>query len=226
MITTPEEYNSHLALIQNANPPIYALLPSIEQVYNIDLQSRIIEAPKFISVKQDHKAETIYFIVDRYNGYMDLASTSCLIHYQNALGEGRYYMVPFYDIYTKEDENKIIFPWCVDACLTKQTGNITFSFQFFKMGEPILNPETNEMQPVLLYNFNTLPAITKVLQGFNVQATVNDSYFLLGTQAQELQSQIDQIKRWNQVYWTVLSDSVYEEKNDENLQDTLKDIVN
>lgn len=204
MITTPEEYNSHLAIIQDVNPPIYALLPSVERVYKVDSRARTIEVPAFVSVSEDHKAETIYFEIDRYNGYMDLASTSCLIHYQNALGEGRQYMVPFYDIYTKSDENKMIFPWCVDVNATKATGDIVFSFEFFKVSEPTLNVQTNKMETNLLYDFHTLPAKTKVLSGMKVEPDENDPYFATSTQLQEIQQQIDNLNRDSIVYWTVL----------------------
>ena len=73
MVTTPLEYYSNLNLVLNENPPIYALLPNAEKIYNIDLNTRIIDAPEFLGVNKDHKAETIYFIVDRYNDYMDLS---------------------------------------------------------------------------------------------------------------------------------------------------------
>jgi hypothetical protein len=55
-------------------------------------------APTFLSVERDHNAETIYFLVNRYYGYKDLATTSCVIEYINAAGEGGFYIVPFYDV--------------------------------------------------------------------------------------------------------------------------------
>jgi hypothetical protein len=44
MITTYDEYNSSLHLVNNANPPIYAMLPSAENIYNIDdMQKGVIK---------------------------------------------------------------------------------------------------------------------------------------------------------------------------------------
>ena len=50
-----------------------------ETIYDINLDTRIIDSPKFIGVEKDHAAETIYFKVDRYYDYMDLANTICII---------------------------------------------------------------------------------------------------------------------------------------------------
>lgn len=109
MITTAEEYNEKLYLINNANYPTQALaLPKDEFIYEIDLNTRIIKAPTFLGVEKDHKAETIYFLCDRIYCGIDLATTSCLVQYVNAKGEGRYFPVPFYDTttYSGRDENK------------------------------------------------------------------------------------------------------------------------
>ena len=66
MITTPEQYYAYLHQIQNSNPPSIALISGRENLYEIDLEQRIIHGPKFLSVEKDHAAETIYFITDRY----------------------------------------------------------------------------------------------------------------------------------------------------------------
>ena len=36
MITTAQEYFANLAVIQSANPPAFALLPTAENIYHID----------------------------------------------------------------------------------------------------------------------------------------------------------------------------------------------
>ena len=101
MITTAEEYNELLWKIQDQNAPVSAvLLPSTENVYLIDLEARTIGAPDFLSVQTDHKAETIFFLVDRFYDGVDLATTTCVVQYINANGEGRIYPVPFYDVTT------------------------------------------------------------------------------------------------------------------------------
>jgi hypothetical protein len=80
MITTAEEYQKHLWQLQDQNRPVSAiLLPSDENVYEIDLNKRTINAPDFLSVKEDHAAETIYFLVDRFYDNMDLSTAACII---------------------------------------------------------------------------------------------------------------------------------------------------
>lgn len=127
MITTAEQYNANLHLIHNSNPPIYAALPNADNIYNIDLEERTVNAPEILGVELDHVAETLYFIVDRNAGYVDLATTSCLITYTNALGKTRFYIVPFYDIYTYKDVDKMVFPWCLDANVLEAPGMVEFS---------------------------------------------------------------------------------------------------
>jgi hypothetical protein len=50
MITTAEQYNANLHLINNINPPTYATLPDANNIYNIDVHTREIDSPKFLSV--------------------------------------------------------------------------------------------------------------------------------------------------------------------------------
>jgi hypothetical protein len=74
-------------------------LPAGEIVYDIDLNSREINSPKFLSVKKDHKSETVYFRVDRFFDYVDLSTTVCLVQYITPkTKKSRIYVVPFYDI--------------------------------------------------------------------------------------------------------------------------------
>jgi hypothetical protein len=86
-----------------------------EKIYNIDLNTRKVEEPKFISVIEDHASEVIYFSVDRFFDYMDLATMTCLIEYINAKGEKGIYAVPFYDIQTLRDEGKMLLPWVING---------------------------------------------------------------------------------------------------------------
>ena len=61
MITTVEDYYGLLYKVQDQNPPNTAIrLPSDEPVYEIDLDSRTVEAPDFVSVSKDHYSEIIF----------------------------------------------------------------------------------------------------------------------------------------------------------------------
>ena len=103
MITNQHEYFSKLHLIQAKSnlqdsigsiPPIN--IPNSESKLKIDLNTRKIEAPEFLSVKNDQKAETFFFEVDRFYNHIDLALTTCIIQYITPKGP-YIYPVPFYD---------------------------------------------------------------------------------------------------------------------------------
>lgn len=192
MVTTAQDYFSNLVRALHDGPPAYALLPSPDNIYNIDISSRTIEAPKFVGVTRDHKAESIYFIVDRYADYMDLATTSCLIHYINANGDSRIYHVPFYDIYKYARENKMIFPWVIDAQVAAVAGPIQFSVQFYKIGEMI--DDKGIANKVISYSLNTLPAKSEVKQSLEVDKDGQDSDYLLSAdQFSQIEAEIDRI---------------------------------
>ena len=130
MITTPKEYYSYLHRLQTENPPRLAvLLPSEEKIYQIDLNTRTIETPQFLSVEQDHQSETVYFEVNRYFDHFDLSKTTCLIQYVNAANESRIYHVPFFDVETKSPESKMLFPWCIEGEATKKAGPIKYAIK-------------------------------------------------------------------------------------------------
>lgn len=217
MVTTAQEYFANLDLLQNVNQPAYALLPSAENIYNIDINSREVEAPKFLSVKKDYKSETIYFAIDRFIDYMDLAQTCCIIQYNNLKSKRgtRFYAVPFYDIYKLAHINKIVFPWCLDAYVSEEAGPVEFSIRFFKIGEKI--NDRGEAVKVLTYNLNTLSAKSQVLYGFNEQQLDDtDDYYLKSTQYEQLSNAIMLLGNAQKLRWTIL---------DDNFQDSTIDIA-
>ena len=107
-----QDYLSHLYIIQSQNPPSLVLFPDVKKIYDVDLDTREIESPDFLSVSKDHKAETIYFRVDRFKGYMDLSNTICVIQYFTPDGSAHVYPVPFYDVITEKHKNPYC-PWVV-----------------------------------------------------------------------------------------------------------------
>lgn len=212
MITSAEEYWSMLYRIQSENAPDLALLlPRSEKIFNIDLESRTIEAPEFLSVETDHRAETIYFKCPRFYDTMDLATTTCIIQYINAAGEARLYVVPFYDVQTFSkydpetgvDEPMMLFPWLIEGDATKAAGTVKYAIRFYKMNGNTL----------LTYNLNTLVSESKVLHGMDndaiyeaLEADAADA----GIDANWLQTYLDAIQEQitiankRDLYWTVL----------------------
>lgn len=187
MITTPQDYYSKLYLIQDTNKPVIAtLLPSDENIYNVNLNTRKIEAPRYLSVAKDHLAETIYFLVDRYYDNIDLSETTCVVQYINAKNEERLYAVPFMDITTFE--GKILFPWCIEGEATKQAGNIRYSLKFYHTFK-------DENDKILFdFNLNTLVADSKILAGLDV-AKQNPDYDYVASEIENALSRIDLLSK-------------------------------
>mgnify|MGYP003292556184 CR=1 FL=1 len=152
MSSIPEQdYLSQLYMIQNQNPPSLVLFPSVKRVYNIDLLTREIETPEFLSVAKDHKSETIYFQVDRYHDYMDLSNTICVIEYIVPGDKSRIphlYIVPFYDTSTYAGDGKMLFPWVVGGAATSQPGTLEYAVRFYKI-------EGEGKERKIVYNLST-----------------------------------------------------------------------
>lgn len=168
MITSAQEYYSNLYRIQDENPPTLALLlPSTERIYNINLNTRTIEAPEYLSVETDHKAEAIYFKMPRFFDGVDLTTKTTIIQYENAAGEGHVYLVPFYDVETADrlDINEgddihqtILFPWLIDRNVAKKAGVVRYNLRIYELAS----------ESDLLYSLNTLPAESKILHGIDL----------------------------------------------------------
>ena len=196
MITNSNDYEKLLWQIQS-NAPIQKaiLLPTDEQIYDIDLNTRKVSVPKYLSVKDDHQAETIYFKFDRFYENMDLSTTGCIIKYINAEKNSFIYPVPFYDIHTAGAENKIIIPWCIQGQATKKAGTIKFSVCFFKINE----------DHELSYTLNTLVAESEILQGQNEQNfdNLSSSSITLDNNLLELIWELERLSQEQKlaVYW-------------------------
>lgn len=167
MITGSAEYKEYLATLANSyNPPnILIRIPASEPIYKIDLNTRVIEAPKMLGVEADHEAELIYFMVDRYFDQVDLAQCVCAVQFRNARFEEYMYIVPAYD--TLSCPGKLIFAWNIQSPVTKYGGNVEFSFKFFKI---------DKTSGELLYELNTLVCKTKVLVGWATKNGANHKY--------------------------------------------------
>lgn len=197
MQTISTEYWRNLYRIQQDNnlPSLAVLLPSTEDIYDIDLNSRQIEAPEFLSTYTEHQAEVIYFKCNRYFDYMDLADTNIIIQYKNANGESRIYAVPFVDVATCSLENKMLIPWCVDGNVTAKAGEVTFSIRFYKIdidGQKVV------------YSLTTLPAKTKVLDTLNVPIGEEEDYTFEPSEYELLIQRINELQNHLDLEWIVL----------------------
>lgn len=115
-----------LLKIQDNNSPSVITLSPDDNVYFVDLNKRQVDKINAVIVRTDHRAETIYFKVNRYFDNMDLTKTACIVQYETADKKQRVYAVPFYDVDTyangdKEDcieDPMILFPWVISEDVT------------------------------------------------------------------------------------------------------------
>ena len=151
----------YLFRIQSQITPCLVEIPKNKKFYQIDLESRKINSPDFLSIEDDHLSNVIYFSVDRFFDYMDLSTVSCVIIYQTPDGQSHMYPVPYYDVFTFSKEGKMVIPWNINNIVTKDYGTITYFFRFFKIEGDVLD------NAKLAYNLNTLSATSKILKGVN-----------------------------------------------------------
>lgn len=182
--------------LQTRYAPSNVFLPFAHNIYDIDLNTREIHGPNYISVRRDHKAEVIYFKVDRYFDYMDLSTTICIIEYIIPGDTEKIpyiYVVPFFDTFKFVKENKIIFPWTVGDIATSQDGTIEYAIRFYKI---------DKEGKKLIYNLNTLPAKSKILSGLESDEEILKVEYD-NPIASNYENLINQIIT-NKTYWTIM----------------------
>lgn len=158
--------------IQRNNPPQMAAIPFAEDYIEVDWRTRSIGERDVLSTARDHKAESIYFIMDRYWDYMDLSTATCVISYKTypvdpkKQGVTGLYAVPFYDIYSHRatpgtfEKDRMVIPWCIDGRVTQDEAEVEYAIRFYRV---------DEEGKKIIYNLNTVPNMGKVLYGLNVQ---------------------------------------------------------
>lgn len=170
MLSTMQQYHDYLVSLQGNPTSLAAAIPfnpKDQKIYNVDLNTRQIESPGFLSVETDHRAEIVYFKFDRFFDNFDLTKTVCLIEFYNKKtykpktaktpASGLYvYRVPFYDVQTFEREGKVVIPWLIEGRATEVAGDVVFALRFY-----IADAEEEKF----FYVLNTIPATGKVLHG-------------------------------------------------------------
>lgn len=188
MITEPSEFRQRLQEIQNSVKITFAHLPSNEPRFIIDANSREINIPfefSFLGVIGDHKAETIYFEIDRYFDDVDLSTHTCVIQFINKnpktlkFNEGLY---PVTTMDVNSIDGKIIFGWNIMNDATQIAGDIHFSIRFYSI-------DSNNK---FTYNFNTLTANSIILDTLDVKHTS-----IIEISPSELQTWNDKMNQMN-----------------------------
>lgn len=179
-------------------PLVADLLPDDDQIFEVDLNTRTINVPQFLSVQYDHNAEVVYFKVPRYFEGVDLATTTCVIQYINANNDVGLYCIPFYDLtHFDEDENGIqvpvmLLPWSLGGLATVVSGQIQFSLRFY-----IIDSESKKFT----FNLNTQTAKGSILYGMNLPADAVEQFRLDSSVIEQIYASIQDISGVATTYW-------------------------
>lgn len=179
-------------------PLVADLLPDDDQIFEVDLNTRTINVPQFLSVQYDHNAEVVYFKVPRYFEGVDLATTTCVIQYINANNDVGLYCIPFYDLtHFDEDENGIqvpvmLLPWSLGGLATVVSGQIQFSLRFY-----IIDSESKKFT----FNLNTQTAKGSILYGMNLPADAVEQFKLDSSVIEQIYASIQDISGVATTYW-------------------------
>lgn len=167
----------------------------------VNLNERSITLPEeykdFLSMEKDHRAENVFFVVDRYYEDVDLFKTTCLVEYVNAANppKARLYPITLYDTESLKKEGKMIMAWCIGNEATEAAGTIQFALHFYT-----LNVQTRS----LVYSLRTRPATGNILHGMHIkdsQLEEKEEYYNMSSNDYEtLVYMIDQ----KNIYWNNL----------------------
>ena len=123
-------------------PGRFLLIPTDEPLFEINANSRTITVPadfsrNGVAVRGDHKAEMLYFSIDRYFDAKDLYTVKdIIINWQFRPANSSAHVDT--ELHTSQafapDETyipgKIVFGWMIDANMTPARGTLTFSIGF------------------------------------------------------------------------------------------------
>lgn len=198
LIQTTDNYKLVEKLFQDGAKPTLVQLEIDDTIYKIDLATRQVEAPEFLAVKSDHEAEIIFFEIDRYYDGMDLSTIPCVVQYKiinKETGEETLnsHLIPFYDIYTKATEYKMILPWDITNNVSKNASEIIFSFRFFKV-----DTDCN-----VIYSLNTLTSTSKILDTLD-NNKISEETKIPGTLYDEIMTLYRYLYDNTDVYWEIL----------------------
>ena len=173
------QYFHYLPQLAKWNPVYYTKLPLDEEMVEIDADSRQLIVPSQLKtcagIENDHLAESIMFIVDRFHDGMDLVNAQIWIQWTaTELVNGemtkveKTTVVPANQVDVNYAQNKIRFPWILNNEVTKYPGNIDFSAVFFITGDvEVPDPQPGDAghtvtKTGVIYRYNTLPSTIKI----------------------------------------------------------------
>lgn len=133
-----------------------------DEFLTVNLDTRIIVIPasiKILGVESDDDVKRIRFKLPRNYGEFDLSTFSIQVNFENADGEGDFYLINDLDV---SDDGTMTFTWLVDRTAFKRHGDVDFSLCMKKF----------DAEGVVVKEFNTAIASLPVLKGLETTKAV------------------------------------------------------
>lgn len=206
--------NDYIWHLETANPPSQVRFPITgEELYEIDLNTRVISGPDWLSVQQDHESQLLYFTVDRFYDNQDLSNTVCVIQYETIDSRNKNtfkgtYFIPMYDIQTLKNEEKMILVWQIKNSVSQSATSVKYNFRFYELNT-VEDSEGPEKHREIIYNLNTLPTTSKILntitpKDFSIPPIQTEEENILASEIEQIWETINNKLKWDRVYWEVL----------------------
>lgn len=186
-ITSIEEYFANIATIATLNNNKFLAIPLTEEHFDIDLDTRTITVPSHfkrngIGVAGDHRAEILFFKVDRYFESKDLGQDDIKIGIKwELIPDGKNVAVAqgispavIKDLTTYANEYKFSFGWLLNQNMTSTSGRLKFSIVFLDHTLGLAHEQTNAMNHEDTYGYalNTLPVTVMVNSGLKIAGQI------------------------------------------------------
>lgn len=173
-LNTSKQYNYDWHQYTANIPTQIHIKDSTQKFYEINLETRTINGPSILSIQNDHNAELLFFVVDRYYEYVDLADMCCVVQFTTTNVKNQepfhgLYPIEYYDILTLD--GKIIIPWSIPKSVTQSAQTVEYNFRFFSVDKDTAK---------LNYSLNTLPATAQILSTVPIY---DDAYNIADSQA-------------------------------------------
>lgn len=198
--TFKDKFDEMLALSYEKRP----ITPLEEPAINVYLNTRKIDLPsnfQELAVQGDHKAETIWFALDRYFDGEDLIAPGkvWVAQFVNAAGEASMtsLMPQLGGAFTGDevDDKTIRLGWEITNDVTKAAGIVTFSLRCYTMDE----------NGMLSYNIGTEPTTARISKGLIISAGSGSTL----PQASDLERLVDRIEKLYDKYYGTLTNISY-----------------
>lgn len=135
---TSKSYEQRLQTLAELDVAEREINPSREPSFNVYLNTRKIEVPphfKQLAVQGEHKAETIWFALDRYFDGVDLYGKTWGVQFVNANKEELLVAIDYKQLDKESNDKTLLIGWDVPLDITKAPGTVLLSLRCWELND-------------------------------------------------------------------------------------------